>query len=114
MGLYEQKLLEYMYSKDFVRTFHGKCPDCGKRIWSIGEHYDGEKHRIVAHFICNCGAEFNKTVFSKSKGYKYRYPQGIVEYLESTTKPCIKVIKQNNVIYKVTENGIKKRSLSSD
>lgn len=114
MGIYEQKLLDYMYSSDFIRVFHGECPECGKRIWNISETFDTEKHRIVAHFICNCGAKFDKTVFSKKKGYKYRYPQGIVEYLNSTTKPCIKVIKQNKTIYKVTENGIKKRSLDSD
>lgn len=108
MGVYEKKLLDYMYSRDFIRTFLGKCPECEARIWDIGEEYNPEKGYIKAKFICNCGKKFKKIVFSKSKGYKYRYPQGIVEYKEPTTKGSIKIIKQNRCYYEVTQDGVKK------
>lgn len=114
MGVYEEQLIKYMNSSDFVRVFHGICPDCGKRVWNVGERFDSEKHRIIAQFVCNCGAKFDKTVFSKAKGYKYRYPQGIVEYTKSTTIPCDKIIKQNNFIYKVTTNGVKKKPIKRE
>lgn len=97
-----------MNSKDFIRTFLGKCPECESRIWDIGEEYDPEKGHIKARFICNCGKKFKKVVFSKSKGYKYRYPQGVVEYKDAGTKDSVKIIRQNKCYYEVTPDGVKK------
>lgn len=108
MGKYEEALLNYMDSKDFVRTFYGECPNCNLRIWSIGEEYDLEKGHIKAHFVCNCGKKFKKVVFSKKNKYKYRYPQGLVEYLDSTTKDSVKVIKTAHNYYTVSPDKIEK------
>lgn len=112
MGIYEESLLEYMNSSAFIRVFHGKCPECGAVIWNVGEEYDLKKQCIKAKFICNCGKKSIQTVFSKEKGYKYRYPQGVVEQLKPS-KDSIKVIKQTNAIYKVTSNGVKKKLLNA-
>lgn len=111
MGKYEEALMEYMEKDNCFRLFHGKCPECGKKLWNIDEKFFSDKQCIKAKFICNCGNEFVHTVFSKKSGYRYRYPQGIVEQFDSTTSGKFKVIKQIDCVYRVTSKGVKKKLL---
>lgn len=79
MGVYEKRLYDTVSKPGFKRLFYGKCKECGARIWSIDEDIDIETGRIKAKFICNCGAKFRQTVYSRGHQTTYRYQQGIVD-----------------------------------
>ena len=87
----------------FVRCFYGKCPECGQRVFSIGEQVENSK--IRAKFMCNCGKKWIETVYSKDMK-KYKYPQALVEEYRDTKRGRIKVLKDNKRIWLVTPEKI--------
>lgn len=110
MGAYETALYDYINSQDFVRTFRGKCPECGAEIWSVAEKYDLDKKLIKAKFVCNCGKTSAQTVFSQKNGYKYRYPQGIAECDNGKASERRMIIKQVDCYYEVTPEKVIKHN----
>lgn len=106
MGQYEERLSKVVNEPGFKRLFYGICRDCGKKIWSVGEQIDVDKGVIKALFICNCGAKFKKTVYTRNEKGGYRYMQGLVTDVTINGKKQ-RVIKAYKGIYKVTPNGVK-------
>lgn len=103
---YEERLKKVVEEKGFKRLFYGTCKDCGAKIWSIGEQIDVEKGVIKALFVCNCGAKYKQTVYSRGKKGGYRCSQGLVVDMDINGKSR-RVIQGYDGIYLVTENGIK-------
>ena len=106
MGRYEKKLKEVVEEPGFKRLFYGTCKDCGKKIWSIGEQIDVDKGTIKALFMCNCGAKFKQTVYTRGRKGGYRYIQGLVTDYSNRGKKY-RVIRSIKGMYLVTDNGVK-------
>lgn len=107
MGKYEEKLSEVVNAPGFKRLFHGECKKCGKQIWSVGEEIDVEQGVIKALFICNCGAKYKQTVYSRENPKKgYRYTQGLVTDTTIQGKKR-RIIQTLDSMYLVTPEGIK-------
>ena len=90
MSEYTKELNKFLNSYHFVRCFYGKCPECGKRIFSIGDDVVGNK--IKAKFICECGKKYKETVYSAERN-KYKYPQALAETIRDKKLGQIKVLK---------------------
>lgn len=104
MSVYTQKLYELVNnSHRFVRCFYGRCPDCGKRVFSIDENVVDNK--LKAKFICECGKKWVETVYSKDMK-KYKYPQALVEDYRDKKRGLVKVLKNNKKIWLVTPEKI--------
>lgn len=106
MGEYEKRLKKVVEQPGFKRLFYGKCKDCGKEIWSIGEQINVDKGTIKALFVCNCGARYKQTVYSRESRGGYKYMQGLVTDVTLKGKPY-RVIRAYKGLYLVTDKGIK-------
>ena len=105
MSEYTKRLHKFTNSGNFVRCFYGVCPECGKRVFSIGDDVV-EDSVIKAKFICSCGMKWRETVYSRSMK-KYKYPQALVEdYYDHKSGKDVKVLKLGNKIYFPTANKI--------
>lgn len=104
---YNKALYDFVNSKIFVRVFYGKCPDCGKRIFSIDEYVDEDYQRIRARFLCSCGKKYTQTMldFRQKPCKGYRYPQGIVTEVYDKGKKR-RYIKCKNKYYLVKPDKI--------
>lgn len=98
MGVYEKRLYATVNKPGFCRLFLGECKECGTKIWSVGEDIDLETGRIKARFLCNCGAKYKQTVYSRGHNSTYRYQQGIVDDMTMKGKKC-RIIRTLNYIY---------------
>jgi len=88
MALYEQRVHKYVNSKGkdgFIRLFKGKCKSCGTSLFNVNEK--AEDGKITAFFLCNCGAKFKQTMYSKELS-QYKYPQGIVKNYKRKADLC--------------------------
>lgn len=103
MSEYTKRLYEFINGYEFVRSFYGVCPECGKNVFSIGDEYKDNK--IKARFICECGKKWKKVVYSPEIG-KYRYPQMIVATHTDKRGREKKVLKRLDTIWFVTPNKI--------
>lgn len=106
MGEYEKRLYKVVNSPGFKRLFLGECKNCGKKIWSIGEEIDVDKGTIKAKFLCNCGAKYKKTMYSREHKHGYACQQGLVSDMMIKGK-SYRVIHSLSGIYLVTPKGIK-------
>ena len=77
MKSYNELLYDVVNSGNFVRSFYGVCPECRRRIWSVGEKHN-EGLSIQALFKCSCGKKYKETVYKKGMG-TYKYPQAIAK-----------------------------------
>ena len=59
MKSYNGLLYDAVNSGNFVRSFYGVCPECRRRIWSIGEKHN-EGLSIQALFKCSCGKKYKE------------------------------------------------------
>lgn len=110
MSDYTKRLYKFINGKIFVRCFYGKCPECGKHIFSIGDDVV-DNSKIKAKFICDCGKKWKEIVYSKKyKHYKYRQAI-VIQYKDD--KKIMNVLKLNDVVFKVTENSIKSEKFES-
>ena len=106
MGRYEERLKKVVDETGFKRLFHGKCKNCGERIWSVGEQIDIDTGTIKAMFICNCGAKYKQVVYSREKKGGYKYEQGLVTDMKIKGK-SVRIIRAQSGLYRVTANGVK-------
>lgn len=111
MGKYEERLKKVVEEPGFKRLFHGTCKDCGEKIWSVGEQIDVEKGVIKAMFLCNCGAKYKQTVYSRESKGGYRYMQGLVTDVTIKGKRY-RVIRTYKGLYLVTKGGVKVRKVN--
>lgn len=109
MGVYEKRLYDTVSKPGFKRFFYGKCKECGARIWSIDEDIDLETGKIKAKFVCNCGAKFRQTVYSRGHKSTYRYEQGIVDDMTVKGKKC-RVIRTLNYLYLPTGEKVLRKA----
>lgn len=106
MGVYEKRLKESVSEEGFKRLFYSPCRNCGKMIWSIDEEIDVEAGKIKALFLCNCGAKFKRTVYSRESKGGYKCIQGIVQ--DVTIKGVNhRVISSVRGTFLVTDKGIR-------
>lgn len=108
MGLYSKSLYKFVNGYNFVRCFYGKCPECGKRIFSVGDDVVGNK--IKAKFVCDCGKKYREVVYSKDMK-KYKYPQALTETIKDKKFGEIKVLKFKGKYYFISPNKIRSRSI---
>lgn len=93
---YVTALYKFLNSGKFIRSFKGKCPECGAELWSVGD--DVVDNRIKAKFICDCGKKYKEVVYSpKMKKYKYTQAVG-VDF--DTSKGVVKVLKHFDDYYR--------------
>ena len=71
---YTEALHNYINRNGFVRCFYGKCPECGERIFSIGDE-------VID----------NKTI--KAKIYKYFYQKRISQHINNMHQKEYKITK---------------------
>lgn len=110
MSIYTESLYKFINGKIFVRCFYGKCPECGKHIFSIGDDVI-KNYAIKAKFMCECGKKWKETVYSRRLKH-YKYNQAVViKYKDS--KDTINVLKLNDIIFKVTPEKIKPEKFES-
>lgn len=108
MDKYIRALKERVEEPGFCRLFYGECPQCSKRLWSVGEEVNYSSGTIRAKFICPCGKKYKQTVYKKGKGKSYRYPQGLV--IDQIIKgKKMRMINSHVGQFIVTEKGIKVR-----
>ena len=113
MGQYEKRLNKVVSEPGFKRLFYGECKNCGKNIWSVGETIDIESGTIKAMFICNCGAKYKQTVYSRESKGGYKYQQGLVTDVTLKGKKY-RVIRTLKALYFCTEDGIKVKKLNKE
>lgn len=104
MSDYTRRLHKFINGFEFVRCFYGKCPVCGKRVFSIGDDVVNFEY-IKAKFICDCGKKWKETVYSSDLG-KYKYPQALVEKYYDNHRGEVNVLRLMNKIYLVTPDKI--------
>lgn len=93
------------------RFFHGKCPNCGKQLWSIYEEIDSITGTIKAGFLCpDCDKKFKQIVYKRNSKKGYRYEQGIVEDYTRRGK-TYKAIRTYRALYIVLPNKILKKPI---
>ena len=91
MNEYVKRLYKRLHENAFIRCFYGKCPKCGKRIWSIGDVFEDDK--IKAKFVCECGHKYKETVYSRDMG-KYKYGQALPKDIQTKkwgTQKCLEL-----------------------
>ena len=106
MGKYEERLKKVVEEPGFKMLFHGKCKNCGARIWSIDEQIDIESGTIKAMFLCNCGAKYKQVVYTREKKGGYKYEQGLVTDMKIKGKNT-RIIRARSGLYMVTSTGVK-------
>ena len=104
MSDYTRRLHKFINGFEFVRCFYGKCPVCGKRVFSIGDDVVNFEY-IKAKFICDCGKKWKETVYSSDLG-KYKYHQALVEKYYDNHRGEVNVLRLMNKIYLVTPDKI--------
>lgn len=109
MSEYTKRLHEFVNGYEFVRSFYGVCPNCGKHVFSVGDDVIDYKS-IKAKFVCECGKKWKETVYSQQMK-KYKYPQALVETYHDDKKGDVKVLKLGNKIFLVTPNKIKSKEV---
>lgn len=108
MSRYTKALYNFLNGGNFVRCFYGKCPECGKRIFSIGDDAVGDK--IKAKFVCECGKKYRETVYSKELS-KYKYPQALPEVIKDKKFGEITVLKFKDRYFLVEKDKIRSRAI---
>lgn len=109
MSEYTKTLYDLINQNRFIRCFYGKCPDCGKRIFSVDEEVvDGDK--IRARFVCECGKKYKETVYSRKMG-RYRYPQALAETVRDKKLGLIRVLRLKDRQVLVTKEKIRYRKI---
>lgn len=108
MSEYTRALHKFLNGYSFVRCFYGKCPICGKRIFSIGD--DVVEDKIKAKFVCECGKKYKETVYSSNMN-KYKYPQVLAETIKDKKFGEIKVLKFRGKYYLVQRDKIRSRTI---
>lgn len=109
MSLYTKSLHRFINRNGFVRCFYGKCPECGERIFSIGDEVI-DNNKIKAKFVCECGKKYKETVYS-GKLKKYKYPQALCEIIRDKKFGEIKVLSFRDRYYLVTPDKIRSKPI---
>ena len=109
MSEYTRKLHSFINGYSFVRCFYGKCPECGKHVFSVGDDVI-DYSSIKAKFICSCGKKWKETVYS-SKMSRYKYRQALVEDYRDKKLGIVKVLRLDNRIFLVTPEKIKSKEV---
>lgn len=106
MSEYTKRLHDFINGYEFVRSFYGVCPDCGKRVFSIGDDVGDDQCSIKAKFVCECGKKWRETVYSQDIGH-YKYQQALVQdYYDRKRDKTLKVLKLGNKIYLPTSKKV--------
>lgn len=108
MSRYTRALYNYLNGGNFVRCFYGRCPECGKRIFSIGD--DVVEGKIKAKFVCECGKKYKETVYSKDLKH-YKYPQALAEVIKDKKFGEITVLKFKDKYFLVERDKIRSRAI---
>lgn len=103
MSKYIEMLYDRVHNGGFFRSFYGKCPDCGQRVFSIDDNVVGDK--IKAKFICDCGKKWKKTVYSPEMK-RYRYPQAIVDIYKDKKGRETRVLQMGDEMWFVKKDKI--------
>ena len=103
MSRYIDMLYDRVHRGGFFRSFYGKCPECGQRVFSIDDEIVGNK--IRAKFICDCGKKWIKTVYSPEMN-RYRYPQAIVDVYRDKKGRETRILKMGDEMWFVKKNKI--------
>lgn len=104
MSDYSERLHNYINRNGFVRSFYGKCPECGKRVFSVGDDVV-DFSKVKAKFLCPCGKKWKEVVYSRELN-KYKYPQALVEEYRLKGVGLVKVLKLNKRIYYATKDKV--------
>ena len=107
-NLYLKTLHKFINQDRFIRCFYGECPDCGKRIFSVGDDVVGNK--IKAKFVCSCGKKYKETVYSPDLGH-YKYQQALVETIHDVKFGDIKVLKFKGKYLLITPQKIRSKQI---
>lgn len=108
MSEYTKALHKFLNGCSFVRCFYGKCPSCGRRLFSVGD--DVVDHKIKAKFVCECGKKYKETVYSPGTN-KYKYPQALAETIRDKKFGEIKVLKFRGKYFLVQKDRIRSRTI---
>lgn len=110
MSEYTKRLHRFVNSKAFVRSFYGKCPNCGKSVFSIGDEVTKDCTAIKAKFVCTCGEKWKETVYSRDRK-KYKYRQALVKDYHDPKKGDIKVLDMGKRLFLVTPDKILSKTI---
>ena len=109
MNEYTRRLYKFINGFEFVRSFYGECPHCGKHVFSIGDDVV-DNSAIKAKFICPCGKKWKETVYSRDMK-KYKYPQAMVEDYRDPKRGTVKVLKLSHRMFLVTPDKIMSKEI---
>lgn len=109
MSEYTRRLYKFINGYEFVRSFYGECPQCGKQVFSIGDDVV-ENSAIKAKFICPCGKKWRETVYSRDMK-KYKYQQAMVEDYHDRKRGMVKVLKLSDRMFLVTPEKIMSKEI---
>ena len=111
MSEYTKRLHNFINGYEFVRSFYGVCPECGKHVFSIGDDVADNNSSIKARFVCECGKKWREVVYSPELK-RYKYPQALVdEYYDKKKGKTVKVLKLHNKIYLPTSKKVLSREV---
>lgn len=108
MSEYTKALHKFLNGYSFVRCFYGKCPSCGRRLFSVGD--DVVDHKIKAKFVCECGKKYKETVYFPGMN-KYKYPQALAETITDKKFGEIKVLKFRGKYFLVQNDKVRSRTI---
>lgn len=100
---YMELLYDRVHNGGFFRSFYGKCPECGQRVFSIDDEVSSDK--IKAKFICDCGKKWKKVVYASGMN-RYRYPQMVVSVYRDRKGNETRVLKRGDDMWFVKRNKI--------
>lgn len=109
MKSYNELLYDVVNGGNFVRSFYGVCPECGRRIWSVGEKHN-EGLSIQALFKCDCGKKYKETVYKKGCK-KYKYPQAIAKDIPTKKYGVVKGFELANAKYIILPEKVLKKEV---
>lgn len=106
--IYLKNLCNFINKDRFIRCFYGKCPECEKRIFSVGD--DVINNKIRAKFVCSCGKKYKETVYSPDMGH-YKYQQALAEEIYDAKFGNIKVLKFKGKYLFITPEKIRIKTI---